>query len=413
MHLSFFRISNFHLLIGGIVCLFLLTQSCDFSSSSSQENHEEVPDTTKSQQVEGLQQDSMQSTQRSRGLDMSTARTTTFSLKDYLPKLYALVEGDPALSQDLESYARAVIVRDGLESEEDLVAVFTQRDSQIIPFLEPLFENMEENTFYAEGKAYEEELNQIGLFIRTAEGMFIGLGQHPVLEVDIERLASEPYRLYLAFQQAYSEAMRGEYPYLDMEPYQRMITLGERLSELAPNPYFPKIEEDYFYALRSFTDVHLVKDPTAREGENGSPLVGGIHLDHYPYSTETKTISRFAESQTESSYGKVAKKIMENMSEISTKPENIYVIVTEWADDQEMAQQRVVSHLRAGEDIPHYLQIRRGDGKDRYAIAYRFYEDADKADAALEKILPAFPDAQMIYCSVKNQELYQLGPSAD
>ena len=90
---------------------------------------------------------------------------------------------------------------------------------------------------------------------------------------------------------------------------------------------------------------------------------------------------------------------------------NIYIIITEWVDELVQARRTVAKHLAEGEDIPHYLKIKRGDGKEYYAIAYRFYDDGDKAAAALEKIRKNVPNARMIFVSVKGDELYQLGPS--
>ena len=52
---------------------------------------------------------------------------------------------------------------------------------------------------------------------------------------------------------------------------------------------------------------------------------------------------------------------------------------------------RVYTHLTNGEDVPHCLRIRRGDGTDKYAISYRFYEDEGKAEAALSKAQKRIP----------------------
>ena len=406
-----------HQLMSAVLLCSLLAifNACQPTGSSSEgeaaEAEEVIPNDTPPEA--DLNGDSLRGRQSSRGLDMATARITDFSLKDYFPNLYTLVEGDAEMTRELEVYAKQIMTREGLESEEDLIRLFTQREEVIIPHLQPFFENMDNNVFYEQFKILEGELNQIGLTLQTAEAMFIGLGPTAVLESDIERLGSEAYRLYLAFQNADAQARQGEYPYLNMEPFQEMIVLGEQLKSLVPNPYVEKIEERYEEVLLAFTDVHLVRQATAREDEKGAPMVGGVHTDFYPYATETETLSEFAETQSQSSFSEVMRKISENMSEISDNPESVYVIVTEWANDEEMAQSRVVSHLNAGEDIPHYLKIRRGDGTDRYAVAYRFYEDEEKANAAFEKIENTYPDARLVYCSVKNQELYQLGPSAD
>lgn len=398
----------------GMICCICLMIACDDGPPTTDGPTDKpsgisTQDTSKQvQEINPQAQD-----QRARGLDPATARMATFSLKDYLPKLYLLVEKDSDMTAELENYSRKIFIREALESEQDLIDLFEEREAVIIPHLIPFFENMDEEVFYKEIEAYESELNQIGLMIQTAEGMFIGLGASPVLESDIERLASDAYRVYLAFQDASAEASQGEYPFSDMAPFQEMIVLGEQLNALAPNPYIDKIQMDYQMALLSFTDVHLVRDPNAREDESGTPMVGGLNTDHYPYLTETETLSKFSDAKAQSSFGEVMRKLSENMSEISNKPENVFVVVTEWADDMDLAQSRVVSHLSSGKDIPHYLRIRRGDGTDKYAIAYRFYEDDAKAEAALNKIQPEFPDAKLILCSVRNGELYQLGPSAD
>ncbi len=49
-------------------------------------------------------------------------------------------------------------------------------------------------------------------------------------------------------------------------------------------------------------------------------------------------------------------------------------------------------------------------GKRTMRIAYRFYEDGEKAATALDKCKEEYPDAEMVFVSVKGDELYQLGP---
>ncbi|MEM7660014.1 MAG: hypothetical protein AAF399_28145, partial [Bacteroidota bacterium] len=182
------------------------------------------------------------------------------------------------------------------------------------------------------------------------------------------------------------------------------------LRQMEETEYYPQIEEMLEMAMHTFTDIHLVSSRSARESAP-SPMFGDVNTEFYPYLTETETLANFAETHDEDPLGKVAARLMENMSEMTDQPENLYLIVTEWQEEQDQANARVLRHLRAGEDIPHVLRIRQGDGKDRYAVTYRFYENADKADAALSKILPNFPDAEMVFVSVKGEQLYQLGPA--
>jgi len=346
---------------------------------------------------------------RSRGL--SNARLADFSLEQQMPKLYALVKSDANMLAELEAYARQVVTGEGIETEGDLLAVLKTRDEVIIPHLLPFLENVaDEASFHDQMGDIADELTRLGLYLQTAEGMFIGLGAASVLENKVEDLASAPLKWYLRFREARAAAQSGEYPYLNTEDYRQMVVAGEKLNALTPNPYWEEVQEDFERALLTLTDIHYVG-----EGDNANSqiMVGEIHTEPYPYLTELGGQRTLANARTDASkFQGVMNRILENTSRISEEPENVYLVVTNWADTETTARSRVIAHLQAGEDVPHYLKVRRGDGKDYYAVAYRFYESADMAEAAMQVAEKRFPQAELIFCSVKDGELYQIGPMA-
>ncbi len=354
--------------------------------------------------------DVLADSQMTRGLD-AAARRMDFSLERSMPLVYGLVKKNAAMTQQLEPYARKVLLSEGLETPQSLEAVFAERDDKIIPGLQAVFEQAD-GTFIDENwQALEAELNTVGISMTSAEGMFTGLAQAPMLEDLLKSLASEPFRLYQAFLNADAYTRSGEYPFNDMQPYGELVAIGEQMKKQFPNnPYTQKIESRFFDALEYMTDIHLVHPGSGMKQQGPAMVfVGATHTDAYPWITETGSRERFAKEHAESKFSDVMQRILENPSEIGTESENLYVIVTEWAETRENARQLVYNNLSAGKDVPHYLEVRRGDGTDQYAIAYRFYEDEEKANKAFEAIQRRIPNAQLIFCSVKGDKLYQLG----
>ena len=87
--------------------------------------------------------------------------------------------------------------------------------------------------------------------------------------------------------------MSGEYPFLDMTPFKEMILEGEQIRKLAPNAFVEKTEERFQRALELFMDMHLVSDPTARQGESPQAYVVGANTEAYPFMSEMKTANTF------------------------------------------------------------------------------------------------------------------------
>lgn len=386
--------------------------SCDQNSSGKGNSGEAPADSVSfNENAEGYGTDSM----NSRGMGMANARLAEFSFERYYPALYGFLAELPELRDKFAALAGKVFRADNIRTEEELLAIYAERDKLLDSELYNLLDKV--NGFVdgtVNDKGVLSELNRLGIDVSSAEGMFTGVTQAPLLENKLQEVGSPALKAYTRFKNAEARTMSGEYPFMDMDSWLEMVLAGEDLMELRPNPYYAEVEESFHRALHNLTDIHMVypSGSSRQEGEF-SVLVGETHTEMYPFMTEDETLRKFGDSDVTSRYASVAAKIAENMSSMGADATNIYVIVTEWVDNEEMAQRRVFTHLSDGEDIPHHLQVRRGDGKDYYAIAYRFYEDADKAQEALDKILPEFPNATMIYASLEKGMLYQLGPSAD
>jgi len=347
--------------------------------------------------------------QRTRGLnqlDNVTSQDIPFDQK--FPTLNTVLQNESALLSDVMEFYASISAPSAVQSESDLEQVLQLRDSSMIPRVETALMTIDaNNSLYDHYDALQAELQQLGMQMTFAEGMFTSIGPYTFLESEIEQYASRGFKLYLEFNQAKTASYNGEYPFLNMTPYLEMIQIGEQLAADKENPYFEKIQEDFENSLLYVSDVHQVDDPTAR-GES-SLYVEGINTEMYPYLTEKESRAAYVNETTGSPFQKAMEKIMANPSTMSTKPEALYLVVIEWADDETIARSRVTTHLRQGEDIPHHLEISLADGTKKYAIVYRFFEDVGKAEEALSSIEGDFPNANLMMVSVKGESLYQIG----
>ncbi|MEL6256513.1 MAG: hypothetical protein AAFR87_31210 [Bacteroidota bacterium] len=388
--------------------MLLACESIESGKSASANRSDSGFSGTEQEDIAGdLSDAGKNSGQQSRGLDMANARVASGSFEEEFPLLYGLIKDDSGqLLPELKAYAEKVLSQD-INSEAEILALMEQRDSSLITFITPLFENMDPEILDKSWGGFQEELNRLGMTMTAAEGMFTSIGSAPFLEDKIAEVGSKEFQAYVKFMNALTESRNGEYPFQNMKPFRDMVLYGEIILEGNNEAFKKRIDEDFQFALESFTDVHFVSSPGTRQ--LGVAMVHGTSTDPYPYLAELETAKEFVASGQDSKYKKALSRILEKPSAITEKPENIYVVVIEWAETKQMAQMRVRSHLRVGEDVPHHLKIRRGDGTDKYAVTYRFYEDEEKANAAFDEAIKEFPDARLIYCSVRNGDLYQLG----
>ncbi|MEL7530088.1 MAG: hypothetical protein AAFN10_02210 [Bacteroidota bacterium] len=384
-----------------ILCLALFAcKQSPNSQASIQEAEVETPNNEELVVQDTVIEDSIQT----RGLGANARLGFDFAAQ--FPLIDSLSQSQTEGRRLIGSFAAAVAQANSIETSEQLESLLFERRDQAREQLQSLIENQDPAWLDQNYQALEDELNRLGMSMLFAEGMFIGLGNTTLLTELVETKGSDALKWYLQFIYASDESANGEYPFLDMRPYGSMIVAGERLQSIQPNPYFEKIEDQYQRAILCMADIHRVGAPTARTDEK-QLMVGGINTEHYPFATGAESRQNFAEGQN-SRYGPVLAKIMANMSEMSEEPEHLYAIITEWVDGEAMAKNRVYSHLEAGVDIPHYLKIRRSNGADAYGIVYRFYDDAEKAEAAISKIEQEIETAELRMLSVRNGELYEM-----
>ncbi len=341
-----------------------------------------------------------------RGLT-ATARVN-FSFEKEFPQLFLLLKEQEDVLEKVSSYAQKALFREDIASETDLLALMEQRENEIIPLITPYFENMDPSLFQQKAEIINTELARLGMQITMAEGVFTGLGPSRMLSPNlrIQKVNTlntiDAIQQYDAFTDARTQSMSGEYPYLDMEPYFDMLITGEQLkSSNNARIYYAKVEDNFRRALHVLTDIHVVTNEGGR--------VGGLHTEAYPYACDLKQMTSILNQYEESDYHSVIKNILDNPSEITQRPETIYLVVTEWADSEDSAENTVFEHLNNQKDIPHQLPVQRGDGKVRYAVVYRFYENEQQANQAIEKARTKGFEGELIMVSVQGNKLYQIG----
>ncbi len=396
--------SSFRLDSSAISSLFLVLSLSFFSCETTPSSGTQTVDSLSSAPIE----EEAPSHLRTRGMAPTETNEGDFSFARNFPTLSKILAEETDLYALLDSFARLVLFTDHIQSEQDLMTLITLRDKDLIPRVEAAIQTADQNnTLYDDYESLDNELLVLGMQMTFAEGTFTSLGPAPFLTEETERYASKAYRLYAQFEEARTMSYNGEYPFLNMDPYQAMIETGEELMALDKNPYQELIREPFENALIYFHDIHHVFDPTARS--EPSTYVNGISTATYPDVTDNRTRQAFASQTSGSALSKALQRILDHPSSMSLKPEHLYLIVVEWENSEQLAKSRVISHLRAGEDIPHHLMVTLADGSNRYAVVYRFFEDDVRAEEALISIQKEFPKAEMMMVSVRGDALFQIG----
>lgn len=383
-----------------VVAGFMLTIGCmpDSSTSTTTETPHEIG-THKTTQGQ---------------LPISTIAIDENYLQKEVPLLDSLLSADKRLHKTVNTYAFNVRhAGEIVKNEMALKQLFDFRNDSILPNLtEYLLKPLEGELYFEVGEQLEKELNHIGLSTVSAEGMFLDLAQHPMLQKEVATHASEPYKLYQAFNDAQAASMGGEYTFLNLSAEQQMIRIGEKMRKnFGDNEYTRQIEKDFRFALRTMTDVHKLQ-----EASGGNFIFGDLHVDFYPYATDAENYTGFIKDHTDSQYHGVVQNIYKNVSEIAANKgggySDLYLVVTDWLaanDDEdappcEAATQTVYEYLDKGIDIPHAVALKK-EGEVICAVTYRFYATRKKAEQALATIKPQAPDAKVYHAVYYNNEL--------
>ena len=125
----------------------------------------------------------------------------------------------------------------------------------------------------------------------------------------------------------------------------------------------------------------MLSGPPGRQNEH----VNGTELSNY-----TTFIKKYPQSR----YAKVVKSILLNISTLESNEsgiEHLYAVVTDEVANEGDASQLVVNYLQSGKDIPHILRT-----QSKTYIAYRYYSDKEKAEAALQRAQKMKPSAKVV-----------------
>ncbi|MEM8900481.1 MAG: hypothetical protein AAGC85_20360 [Bacteroidota bacterium] len=321
------------------------------------------------------------------------------------PLIYGLIKDDPQTLSLIEEYAAMLSDESTVEGDADILQLMETRDKSIIPALDPFIANMNEEVWYDQMDQFDEELSRLGIGMIVGEGMYAGLGPTTFMTANLRVKASSELQLYESFQDTRTISYSGEYPYMNMGSFMKLIQVGHELRQSGEGEEFAKlIEEDYRFALEVVTDIHMVEDQGSQ-----SLLVGKTSTDFYPFAGDKMGIEKYLEEHEDFPFHVAVSKIVENPSVMTVRPENLYLLVTDWAETEEEAKENIYQYLSTGKDIPHYLTVVKGDGKEQIALVYRFYEDATAAEQAMQRCEEDSISAEAVMVSMKEGKLYQLG----
>ncbi len=314
------------------------------------------------------------------------------SLKEKLPETAKIFVNKPDPANMLARYAAFILNPDAITTESQLKAIFQLRESVIKEINEPVSEYMmqaEQNQTPTEKLV--SELKSVGMQGIYAEGMFVALTVAPILESNISRIASEPFKLYLQLLQHHSDSMGGEYPYMNLTHKMKTLHIGEQLRKKYPASEYVRESYDAFMdALHTLTDIHRLSFKA-----HVQHIIGSVSTDFYPTGTEIENHKRFIAEYPQSRFNDVVKKILSDMSDIRMSPdghfERLYLVVTDEPRDFETGEKIVFGYLMNSMDIPHLVEIRQG-----FFVVYRFYSDETKARQALDTIKQVKPDAKIM-----------------
>ena len=335
----------------------------------------------------------------------SEQEETSINFPEKFPLIYGLIKDDFQTLSMLEKYAAMMSDESAVEGDADILQLMESRDKSIIPALDPFIANMNEEVWYDQMELFDKELSKLGIGMIVGEGMYAGLGPASFMTANLRVKASSELQLYESFQDSRTLSSSGEYPYMNMAPFMKMVQLGHELRQSGEGDEFASlVEEDYRFALEAVTDIHMVED----QG-NQSLLVGKTYTDFYPYAGDISGIQNYLKEHEDFPFHAAVSKIVENPSVMTARPENLYLIVTDWVETEAEAKESIYQYLSSGKDIPHYLPVIKGDGKEQLALVYRFYEDSEAAQQAMDRCESADIPAEAVMVSMKEGKLYQLG----
>ena len=321
-------------------------------------------------------------------------------------KLSEILKKDKELIfEQLKGLRKAIAGQDEMKSLDKVEKALKTRDSLV-----HLLNNSEEfYTYMEEGERFYQEFEALGIQVVEAEGMFGMLDQAPIFEKIIEKVADEPYKLFNKIKNLNASTHGSEYPYFDISHEMELIPLAEKMLTKYPgHKYNKQILEMLGYAISPLTDLHKVS------GDFTQYVVGNYDVNAYPGATEISFHNDFVDKYSHSRFAKVVKKIIDNISTLSAAEFDklYYINVPDLKSEAVFADEKLNKQLEnlpkdilkandsfkymwLGVDIPHNLFLKNGDNTKR-VIVYRFYNQKEPAEKALQKIQKVIPGAELV-----------------
>ena len=377
---------------------------CTFEGQRSTEDEEAVDSSSSQLAIEEVSslEPSLLADTREVARSLAVISQNEFSFQTQFPVLFDLLKVDPEALAIIEAFAKKAVGRESFSNEGDFLKLMEERDEQVLPILLPYLENMEVEEWTEKYDKLSEELALLGLQMTSAEGIFTGLGPSSLFTQNLKLEKYTPIVKYDAFTDAHTQSMNGEYPFNNLDPYIKMILLGEQMErEGNARVYYEKVGASFSDALHNLTDIHLVTGEGAR--------VGGVNVDAYPYDIPLESLKENLARFEGSRYKEPIQKIIEHPSEMTNRPAHLHLLVESWAESEEEAKKKVEEHLKSGRDIPHFLPVEKGNGSTQYAVIYRFHENADQAETALKRMQAQNITGEMVFVTCEKNKLYQLG----
>lgn len=314
----------------------------------------------------------------------------------YLPELIA--QSDKKLKAAFDEYVG--LVTKPITSEDDLKKIFESR-YRLIQLLDEYLGAKYDKIDWDNFDNIDKELETIGIGCIYAEGMYVGMGEITFLKDQIEKFASEPFKLYLEFLNVYTNSMGGEYPFMNLTAYADVVAIGEKLyTNYKTTDYYKIISEKFINALTTMVDLHHA----AGADDELQCFESGLSYEFYPYAADYESIQYFIDHYPKSKYVGIFKKLKKNMSEFRYNTESnpiasVYVIVVAEIENYEKTKSTIFEYLNKGIDAVHSVTLYRKDVELVY-VAYRFYDDEQKAEEGLKTIQTKIPEAKIIHVNI-------------
>ncbi len=307
-----------------------------------------------------------------------------------LKELSGILKDNSNFYKTFQDYTK--MLNSEITSEDKIKTVLKARNN-LISDLTPKIDNFYSSTGETNQDLWnkvEKELVSIGFNPIYAEGMFVDLDKAPVLTDKINKYASEAFRLEIEFNNNYSKALGGEYPYAGLQDYFDAFKSGYKLfNKYFETEYYKNIEDKFNEIVLEFADIHKVGNEC---------FEGGLHTEYYPWSAPCNIPELFVKRFPNTVFTPVFKELQKDMSEITGKG-TIYLVVTntfEGNDALTSCRYKIFELMEKGIDIVHSVNIKNNDGKNIYFAVYRFYSDKNKAEDALNKIKKIINDAKIV-----------------